>query len=213
MDATGRPLPPPRLGSGGDDTLTVDDDTVIRLPGNSTLTSLVAQIDYGSALAILNAQLEELQKDLPELAYYELRNRDVSGRAATILLGDAVDRALEARGNAETALARADAMALTIGQSAGLFGDLGGDYASGAFVHTFAERPLMASSEADEAELVQAWVQTGVPLRTALRRVGWDDTDIVTMDADRQIETLAQRSMSEAMIAAAERDFDQGLVT
>ena len=104
-------------------------------------------------------------------------------------------------------------MALTIGQSAGLFGDLGGDYASGAFVHTFAERPLMASSEADEAELVQAWVQTGVPLRTALRRVGWDDTDIVTMDADRQIETLAQRSMSEAMIAAAERDFDQGLVT
>ena len=213
MDATGRPLPPPRLGSSGDDTLTVDDDTVIRLPGNSTLTSLVAQIDYASALAILNAQLEELQKDLPELAYYELRNRDVSGRAATILLGDAVDRALEARGNAETALARADAMALTIGQSAGLFGDLGGDYASGAFVHTFAERPLMASSEADEAELVQAWVQTGVPLRTALRRVGWDDTDILMMDADRQIETLAQRSMSEAMIAAAERDFDQGLVT
>ena len=210
VDATGRPLPPPRLGDSGADTLEVDDDTVLRLPGNSTLSSLVAPIDYGSALAILDAQLAEIQKDLPELAYYELRSLGVSGIAAITLLGDAIDRAVEARGNAEAALVRANQMALTIGQNLGLFADLGGTYEDGAFAHSFVTRPVMALPENDKAALVGAWVQAGVPLTTALRRVGWSEEQLTQLDADRQIEALAQRSTAEVMLTAAERDFNAG---
>ena len=122
MDAQGRPLPPPRLGdASADNTLDVDDDTIMRLPGQATLNSLVPALNYEAALSVIDSQMAEIQRDLPELAYYELRGRPVSGVAAELLLGDAIDRLLEARGNAETALVRADQMALTIGEAAGIF--------------------------------------------------------------------------------------------
>lgn len=212
MDAQGRPLPPPRLGdAGGDNTLDIDDDTIVRLPGQATLTSLVPAINYEAALSVLNDQMAEIQRDLPELAYYDLRGRDVSGVAAELLLGDAIDRLLEARGNAEAALVRANQMALTIGQNAAIFEGLG-NYEAGDFDHTFADRPAIAMPEAQRAELVASWVKAGVPLRTALRRVGWSEEDLTTMDGDMQAERVQQRTFADAVLTAAQTDFDQGLV-
>ena len=76
MNAQGRPLPPPRLGdASADNTLDVDDDTIMRLPGQATLESLVPNLNYEAALAVVAAQMAEIERDLPELAYYELRGR------------------------------------------------------------------------------------------------------------------------------------------
>ena len=211
MDAQGRPLPPPRLGGepGGDNTLELDDDTIVRLPGQATLESLVPNLNYEGALAVLNAQIEEVQRDLPELAYYELRGREVSGVAAELLLGDAVDRLLEARGNAEAALVRADAMALTIGQAVGIFAGLG-EYAAGAFEHGFAERPALKLTDEQRAALVTAWVKAGVPMRTALRRVGWSQDEIDAMDEDLAEEKRLNANYADAVLSQAQMNFDQG---
>lgn len=209
VDAAGRPLPPPRLGDGGTDTLEVDDDTVLRLPGNSTLTSLVAPIDYAAALEVLNAQLAEIQRDLPELAWYELRAQAVSGVAAALLLGDAVDRVVEARGNAEAALARADMMALTIGQNLGMFGDLGGTYADGALTHSFAPRPVLVQAEAELAAATEVWVRAGMPLATALRRAGWKEEDLKQLAADKDAEAGAQQAQLAGAMMRAQQAFDQ----
>lgn len=210
MDAQGRPLPPPRLGSeGGDNTLAIDDDTIVRLPGQATLESLVPNLNYEGALAVLNAQIEEVQRDLPELAYYELRGKEVSGVAAELLLGDAVDRLLEARGNAEAALVRADQMALTIGQAVGIFANLG-SYAAGVFDHAFAERPVLKLTDAQRADLVAAWVKAGVPLRTALRRVGWSQDEIHAMDEDLAEEKQLNANYADAVLSQAQTNFDQG---
>ena len=212
MDAQGRPLPPPRLGdASSDNTLDVDDDTIIRLPGQATLTSLVPAINYEAALAVLNDQMAEIQKDLPELAYYELRGRDVSGVAAELLLGDAIDRLLEARGNAEAALVRADAMALTIGQNAAIWEGMG-SYESGDFDHKFAPRATIPLPEAAKAELVTKWVQAGVSLTTALRRVGWSEDDLVKLREDQEADREAERNFADAVLNRAQQDFDQGLV-
>jgi hypothetical protein len=212
MDAQGRPLPPPRLGdAAGGNTLDLDDDTILRLPGQATLESLVPNINYEAALAVLTAQEAEVQRDLPELAYYELRGRDVSGVAAELLLGDAIDRLLEARGNAETALIRADQMALTIGQAAGIFGGLG-EYEAGAFDHTFAERPVLKLSDGEVAKLVGEWVKATVPLRTALRRVGWSEDEISRMDEDAGTERTLNANYADVILNQVQTQFDQGMV-
>jgi hypothetical protein len=212
MDAQGRPLPPPRLATAEQDgQLEISDDTVLRLPGLTTLQSLVPPLNYEAALKVLDAQLAEVQRDLPELAYYELRQQEVSGRAASILLGDAVDRLLEARGNAETALIRAQQMALTIGQNLKLFSGLG-TYEAGDFVHSFAPRPVLTPSELERAELVGAWVQAGLPLLSALRRSGEDVEELLRVEEELQADQVQRRQFADAVLSAAQRDFDQGQV-
>ena len=186
-DNTGRPLPPPRLGTATATTDTVEfgDDTILSIGGNGTLTSLVPQLDYASAIDALQKQMDEIGADNPELAYYALRNHtgDVSGRALERMLGDAVDRLLSARALAEDALQRAHAMALTIGQAVGLFRGLG-SYEAGDFAHSFAERAVFPASELEDAQAAMAWVQAGLPLATALRRVGWSDDEIAVAVED-----------------------------
>lgn len=211
MDAQGRPLPPPRLGdASADNTLDVDDDTIMRLPGQATLESLVPAINYEAALAVVAAQMAEIERDLPELAYYDLRARDISGVAAELLLGDAIDRLLEARGNAEAALVRADQMALTIAQAAGLVADIGA-YENGDFDHTFAERPVLKLSDSERAKLVQEWVKSNVPLRTALKRVGFSEEDIISMDNDMAMEKTLNANFADAVLTQAQTNFDRGI--
>src|SRR5690606_23843705 len=76
-DKAGRPLPAPHLGEGGQasDTLDVDDDSLLRLPGMSDIKSLVAPIDYKAALDVLRDHMAEIKADLPELAYFQLREQ------------------------------------------------------------------------------------------------------------------------------------------
>ena len=129
--------------------------------------------------------------------------------AAELLLGDAIDRIIEARGNAETALVRADQMALTIAQAAGLVSDIG-DYANGDFDHTFAERPVLKLSDGERAALVQEWVKSNVPLRTALKRVGWSQDEIIGMDEDAATEKVLNANYADAVLNQAQTQFDRG---
>jgi len=213
QDASGRPLPPPAIDGAalvnGVDTLELGDETVLRLPGLSVLDSLVPQLDYGAALAVLDAQMDEIEQDLPELAYYKLREKgDLSGRAVRALLSDAIDRLLEARGNVEDLLARADAMALTIGQAVGVFHDLG-SYENGDFRHSFAKRDVIALDELDKAEIIQAETAAGMPLATALRRVGLNEAEVQqVMDELGAEEERKQATLGQAM-AEAQRRFDR----
>ena len=210
MDAQGRPLPPPRLGdASADNTLDVDDDTIMRLPGQATLNSLVPAINDEAALAVVAAQMAEIERDLPELAYYDLRARDISGVAAELLLGDAIDRLLEG-GNAEAALVRADQMALTIASAAGIVTDIG-TYENGDFGPRICRAAGAHASDAERAKLVQEWVKSNVPLRTALRRVGWSEDDIISMDDDMSMEKTLNANYADAMLGQAQTNFDRGI--
>jgi hypothetical protein len=197
MDANGRPMAPPRIGTpdptrtdnAANDTLTIGDDTMLRLPSGWDIRSLVPDIKYAEALAILNAMMDELETDLPEMAFYKIRSmnqRNLSGVALRLLLSDAVARVTEARGNAEAGLARADAMALTIGSNAGLFGDIG-TYDNGDFAHTFHERAIIELGADEEA----ASVMLTLPLvgqREALRQLNYAPEEIDQIIADKKAD-------------------------
>jgi hypothetical protein len=215
-DPTGRPLPPPKIidahgtAIGESDTLNKGDDDWISLPGVSTINQLVPQLQYGEALAILQDMMGEIEKDLPELKYYQLseNSTNLSGKAVKLLLSDAIDKVIEVRGNAETALARADAMALTMGVNYGLFKDLG-NYAAGDFEHSFTARPVIDPDAGDVAAAIQADVSAGMALSFAMKRNGFTDAEIAENQAALQAQANGQNTDLAALVLDAMRKRDQ----
>ncbi len=205
MDASGRPLPAPRIqGSPGGSwntllgtseesdpfLVSLGSEEVLRLPGMTTLASLVPNLPYDAMLTILQAQLLEIERDIPELRYYRMDELgDVSGVAVRLMLSDAIDHVIEARGNAEAALIRANQMALTIAQRRGLalFTHIG-TFEQGNFDHTFAPREVLPKSSSERADDVAAWTQAGLPLSHALEEAGFAPERITAIVQEKKHE-------------------------
>lgn len=213
-DATGRPLPPPRLGGPDGSVLqtTADgnSDDIVKLPGSSTLSPLVPALDYAGALSVIGDQMADIRQDLPEMVYSQLQERgDLSGVAIRYLLEAAIDRMVEARGNADAALVRAHQMALTVGSKAGLFTGIG-TYEAGSFEHEIGPRPILTLAELERAQIVQTYVGAGVPVATAAQRAGWTPEEVKTMEAAKaEADAQAQNNLAAAMLNAQE-NFDRG---
>jgi hypothetical protein len=213
-DGQGRPLPPPRIvNANGEesDTLELGGDRLIKLPGNSSLESLIPNLNYTNSLEILEAQLAEIERDLPETMFFKTKDLpEMSGKALRLVLASAISRAHEVRGNHEDALVRAQKMALTIGQAIGAWQEAGigevGNYQAGDFEHHFADRPILKSSREEVAELAALEVGAGIPLHTSLRNSGWTEEELAQMAEDKATETEAQQqSLATAVLNAQER--------
>jgi hypothetical protein len=179
----GSPVAPPKFKQGTNTDKTeaeLRDNSVLYFPGMSTIESLIPQIDYTAALAILNSQERELEKDLPELLYYAMTpESNLSGEAIRNLLGAAVDRATQAQSNYVEGTIRANQMAMTIGSFQGIFSGLG-DFDSGATKHSirFGEQfPIGAGEKASTlASLVNALGQEN--LKLAMKLSGYAEEEI-----------------------------------
>lgn len=211
MDATGRPLPPPKIGAGtpggaSEETVDLAGEKMLRLPGMSTITPLVPQIDYSAHLEALAAMMGTLREELPELGFYSLNELpELSGRALRIVLSPAIARGLEVRGNHEEALIRAQQMAITIGENIGAFKDLPavGTFADGALEHTIADRNLIPLSRTDIAELAQAETAAGIPVASSLRRSGWTEEELEGLEEDIRAEQVTRNTgIAQAALAA-----------
>lgn len=191
-DAQGRPLPPPRVDTSASNSPVPSSPTVtgvlgqifgrfISLPGMATINSLIPPIDYADALAILNAQMEELEKDLPELRWYALSPTEqsaMSGAALRTLLGAAVDRANEARNNFLASLSRAFEMALTIGIYNGVFPSSLGTFDSGDFDHELQVDSAWGESVSDKADVMKKLTDGGMPAKSAMRLAGFTEAEV-----------------------------------
>ena len=193
--------------------MTIGDDQYYALPTGWSLSHLTANLDYGAALNIVNAQMQELRDDLPELAYYQLRDLgQISGKAVQLLLSDARDRVVEARGNADDALVRLNQMALTIGALAKLPDFTGlGAWESGDFDHTIGERPVFELPESEQADVDYRKAQTAI----LKQQYGYSKTELLredglTQDQIDQMQTEQQATASQQADAAL-RQFNAGL--
>lgn len=211
---TGRPLPPPRIGtttnSSGDEVVDLAGEKFLRLPGMASLESLVPALHYADHLAVLQAHMAELENDLPELRYYRLSEApDLSGRAIRLLMSPAISSAAETRGNMEDALVRAQKMALTIGQNTGIWDGLG-DYESGSLEHGFQERPILEGGRYEDAEILKAERDAGLPLFTSLRMSGKSDEFMAQVEADHAREQAMSQSGLASALLEAQAQFDAG---
>lgn len=210
QDKDGRPIPPPLVqgvtpngtGTNQNQIIRIGSDQVWRMPGMSRIEPMTPNVNYQAALDILNAQLRDLEADCPEMAYDRVVDLpgEASGRALRLRLDAAISRLLEARGNLEGCLSRANMMALTLAAKAGLtgFGDLG-DFESGDFDHSFAPRDVIASHDLEDAnarkaraEAAAAEIAVGVNKAVAIQNMGY---------SEEQAEEWAEESDA----AAAER--------
>lgn len=206
VDSAGRPLPPPVVtGSDSSDSpVNLHDDDVWPMPGRSKIEYLVPNLNYADALSIVASQMEEITKDLPEVLYYELANKDnMSGVALRTLLGSAIDRVIEARGNAEPALARADEMALTIASIHDLIKDIG-TFEAGDFVHTFAERDVIAISNTERAEILKTETESGIPLPIAMEHNGFSEEEIAKVSESQEYKIFLLGKVMEVVKSANE---------
>lgn len=94
--------------------------------------------------------------------------------------------------------------------------------ALGAFLLQLAKLGTFAANDLDvvwtepatdtpltEGQTVQTYVAAGVPLRTALRRQGWSDTELEQMDADRQLEEQAQATTDNQAASVVQSVLDR----
>lgn len=206
MDASGKPLPPPTIAgrnesNSKDGVVQTGDDDLFTLPGMAKLEQMVPNIQYGAALEILNAQMDEISNDLPEILYYELKDKgDLSNVALKTLLGPAIDKVIEARGNAEPALVRAHQMALTIAQLHGLegFKDLG-SFDGGEFDHSFAERDVIPMSAKEKADTIKAQTDSGIPFVSALKLNGFTEDTVKEMTETLEYKLRIEKLLWEAV--------------
>lgn len=198
MDASGRPMPAPRINGDSDGTITLGENKFVRLPGMAKLSSLVPDINYEAALHILQDHMTHLRDvDLPELRYYAMaESQELSGIAIRYLMAPAIDRVLETRANAEAGLIQANQMALTIAAFHKLegFTELGA-FEDGDFEHSFAPRDVIPTSELEEQEISyrrsQAAVlkkQYGYSREQLWREDGLDEEQIAQMQRESEAE-------------------------
>ena len=222
-DTQGRPLPPPRLTEDGLATSTEIDlsgEKFVSVSG--TLQCLVPDINLADALATVDSQVAEIKQDLPELLYYEIAENTNQLATATVrlMLAPAISRILEARANAESALARANMIALTMAQNLTLdkfsAAEIG-TYATGEFQHTFEEREVLPLTDTERAEIAEKEAKAdtarnmlGIPLRIILEERGYTDEEIDRIFKLQAEEQKGKQTAADLAIDAAMRRFDQG---
>jgi len=219
-DANGRDLPPPVVqgaaasatgtGTLADGSVQVGKRSFWRLGGGQELQSVIPNIDYAAALAVLQDHDAYLERVMPELAYArvsQLSGPELSGRAIRYLLTPAVDRVAEVRANALAALMQANKQALTLGIINGAFESGIGTYESGDFEHDFEEQDVIPLSEVEIAEgemssasAFKSWTEAGLPMAEALKRAGYTETeaiDVLTLAA-QDVEAASGEAVPEA---------------
>jgi hypothetical protein len=130
--------------------------------------------------AIVGADLEELQQDLPELRYYTLRENELSGIAMRTLLAGALDVAREAEEAFITGDTRSNEIALTMGQYYGLFNGLG-TFENGDFEHDLQFEEIVPVTTASESATTLQTLMNSLGrenLKLAMKLAGFADEAI-----------------------------------
>lgn len=209
-DKTGRPTPALRIDNrqirSSPDAIQLltlpNGEQVWSIPGDGDLKPLIPDTPLLAQKELLVEYQHELERDMPELAYARLTQQELelSGKAIRLLLSGAIDRELEARGNLHPALIRSHEMGLTMGSlPGGPFKNIG-TYESGAFEHSFVDKPVLAPSPEERLEEEQQRVD----IATGKKLAGWDRLTIFMEFGYTEAEAkqIMDRQDQEAATAA-----------
>jgi hypothetical protein len=188
-------------------------------PKDSQPIAMVANLDLTSALQNIQAMLEEVERDLPELALSRLRQQggNLTAPGVRTVYSDAIGRITEARGNYDDALVRAQQMAVSIGGYNRYPGFLPFDlrsYELGDLDHYIAERPVIEDSLSQMERIGIMQQIDGKPAdRLILRelKIAEDEIDDILLEAENRARQEV-RSFAQSVFKP-EEDIIDGSVT
>lgn len=209
----------------GDVTVTHSEDGVPimyvnRSPSEASVAPLIGDLNIADALAALNAQLDDIQQDLPELRLSEALRSGMSGEALGRAFSDVLAQIQAVRANHDSGLVRAQQMAVAIAGESRYAREFAGfnlmSFAQGRLDHAIGSRPVLPrSSEEELAEAKERWlmvkeaVAAGVPLATALRTVaGWSGQQVRQMEREQEAERTRTADLTAVLLEEARRRFD-----
>lgn len=151
--------------------------------------ALVADLDIEATYGTINGLLKELERDYPELQMdIWTAQGDASGKALRVARQRAEVKVRQRRANYDSALVRAQQMAVAIGGMRGYEGFQGfglESYSLGALDHVIIDRPVFAQDPLDDVEMkkemwlaVKTAVEAGASLEGVLTDMGMTDEEI-----------------------------------
>jgi hypothetical protein len=173
-DENGRPYPVKRITRSNVDANKDETNLFLYVEG-ADIKSLIPDLNWAEVLSILKSDEDELEKDLPELKYYTLKENQTSGIALRTLLVGALDRAKEAEENFIQGQERANLMALEMGRFYGLFPNGGDDFA-----HSISFEPIIPNQSPTEKATALSTLSAveGLTLEAKLKLAGYSQDEL-----------------------------------
>lgn len=181
VDKDGISIPTPEWENLSDDDafkMGLSKTAILKFPGADAKLS-IPDFSWNEFLAITKDAIEDIERDLPELRYYNLRESDLSGVAIKTMLAGAIDKANEAQDNFVEALIKSIKICLSMGKFFGLFPSSIGNYDAGDFdMEIEFEEIIPAASNQEQANVLQTLTSAGIPLPVAMRKAGFSEDEI-----------------------------------
>jgi len=194
-----------------------DQVTALYGPEGSKPEPMIAPLDVGGALEILNSQLDEITRDLPELAMHQAREQlgSASGIAIKNMYSDADGLITEAQGNYDGGLVRAQMMGVSIGALQGYdgFQAFNADsYTKGDLTHRIKPRPIFADDSMKQSRLTALPTIKDQP--PSVQRLMMEELDYPKKDIDEVVADAEaqQQSARQDQINANDATAVQGLL-
>lgn len=219
VDAEGRPMPAPRVTTEEQRPTAeeVADGTamMIRVPGLAQVEYAQGPIDFATALRQQEAIRRGVEDALSEYRIATLDATQVTTETLQILFGMAGERVLSMRESLETALARAQQMALSMAQRARLPGfspELIGTWEDQGIIHRFEERDVFTPTAGMVAAVFQQ-LMTGdkLPVKLAMEAAGFSQWLIDKYDEEAEQAAVRERTTLAAQLVKQQAAFDAGL--
>lgn len=185
----------------------------IRVPGNSEFTWASSPIDFGAAVAQLARIRQGVEDALPEYRVATLDATQVATETLQVLFGMAGERVLSLRETLEGGLSRAQEMALSMGQLAGLPGFEAatiGTWEDGGIRHGFEERDVFTPTAGMVAAAFQQFKAGGLPDKLAMRAAGFEEAVIDEYDEAAADQALRERTTLAAQLVRQRALVDSG---
>ena len=170
---------------------TQKDGAIVEVNGQPI--SAIPNLPYSDLLNVVKNMGEELIRDLPELRSYSISETNLSGKAISLLLTPAIERAEEAQSNLIRGLERVDGIALTLGVFNGIFPSSLGTYERGDFEHTIVPNDMRALPIDEKGQGLTYLTSAGIPLKIAMRLSGFSEQEID--ETTKEIETTSGSSV------------------
>jgi hypothetical protein len=198
-DNSGRPLPIKKITSSNVNQNKSDDNLFLYVEG-ADIKSLIPDLKWMEVLAILQSDEEELERDLPELRYYSIKDSVRSGVALQTLLAGALDRAKEAQENFNTNQERLNEMALTIGKFYNIFPSSIGSYENGDFEHNISfDEIIPIATQQDKATTLSLLAGVVLPVPVKMKMAGYSQDEIDAVNASMAMSVPIMPETSQDM--------------